>query len=175
MADAIFEPEIKRSLLWLQKSLGGNLPPIAIECKRTSNARLSFDAVKDEQVDGLTQFCKKGIVRKLIVSQGLGARRFTGGTPFDFLACGAGYGYLLVNFRFTKQSPRKDIAKGTNRCFAVPVDQYVQAREDAAAEGHSSLPYDWFAENAIECKRMRVKNEQGVAESGWDLSVLLTQ
>ena len=176
MADAIFEPEIKRSLLWLQKEMGGNVPPVAIECKRTMDARLSFDKVKDEQVENLAKFVKKGIVRKMIVSQGFGnQRRFTGDTPFDFLMCGAGYGYLLVNFRFTKKAPRKDIAKGTNRCFAVPVDLYMQAKEDAVAEGRASLSYDWFVENTIECARLRVKNEQDVAESGWDLSALLTQ
>jgi hypothetical protein len=173
MADSTFEPEVRRSLDWLRKVVGGEVPPIAIECKKTQESRLSFDKVKEHQIEGLLEFEEQGLTRKLVVSQGFGTtRRFTTDTPFDFVFTGAGRGYVLVNFRFTKKAPRKDIPKGTNRCFGVRVGEYVKAMEDAVAEGKASLSYDWFEENGIECERLRVKNDKGVAESGWDLEPL---
>lgn len=174
MADAIFEPEVKRSLVWLQQEVEGDVPPIAIECKKTMEARLSFDNVRDHQIANLLDFERYGLVRKLIVSQGFGkAKRFTGDTPYDFIITGAGHGFFLVNFRFTKRAPRSDIAKGTNRCFAVPVQQYVEAKEEAQANGKASLSYDWFVAEAFECERIRRKNGNGNAESGWDLVPLV--
>lgn len=173
MADSTFEPEVRRSLGWLRKAVGGKVIPIAIECKKTQEPRLSFGKVKKHQIEGLLEFEEQGLTRKLVVSQGFGtARRFTTDTPFDFVFTGAGRGYVLVNFRFTKKAPRKDIPKGTNRCFGVRIGDYVKAMEDAIAEGKASLPYDWFEENGIECKRLIVKNDKGVAESGWDLEPL---
>lgn len=173
MADSAFEPEVRRSLDWLRKVVGGEVPPIAIECKKTQEPRLSFDKVKEHQIKGLLEFEEHGLTRKLVVSQGFGtARRFTTDTPFDFVFTGAGRGYLLVNFRFTKKAPRKDIPKGTNRCFGVRIGEYVKAMEDAVAEGKASLSYDWFEENGIECERLRVKNDKGIAESGWNLEPL---
>lgn len=175
MADAIFEPEVKRSLVWLQKEHRGDVSPIAIECKKTQEPRLSFGKVKDHQVERLLDFARQGLAMKMIVSQGFGQqRRFTGETPFDFLMVGKGQGFLLVNFRFTKKSPRKDIPKGTNRCFAITAEDYAIAKEEAVADGKASLSYDWFVENGLECERLRVKNASEVAESGWDLQPLLT-
>lgn len=176
MADSVFEPEVKRSLVWLQNKYGGNLPSIAIECKKTQEPRLSFDKVQEHQIEGLLDFEKHGLVKKMIVSKAMGhQQRFTGDTPFDYMLVGAGgMGFLLVNFRFTKKSPRKDIAKGTNRCFAVLVEDYVTAKEEALAEGKASLSYDWFLQYGIECSRVRMKNDKGVAESGWDLEPLLS-
>ena len=111
---------------------------------------------------------------KMVVSQGFGKQqRFTGNTPFDFVLVSHGYGFLLVNFRFTQKAPRKDILKGTNRCFAVSVQDYVIAKEQAMLDGKSSLTYDWFVHNAIECPRIREKNSKGIAESMWDLSPLV--
>lgn len=174
MADLTFEPEVRRSLDWLRKAVGGKVPPIAIECKKTQEPRLSFDKVKEHQIKGLLEFEEQGLTRKLVVSQGFGtARRFTTDTPFDFVFTGAGRGYLLVNFRFTKKAPRKDIQKGINRCFGVRVGDYVKAMEDAIAEGKASLSYDWFEKNGIECERLRVKNDKGIVESGWDLEPLV--
>lgn len=173
MADSTFEPEVRRSLDWLRKAVGGKVPPIAIECKKTQEPRLSFDKVKEHQIEGLLEFEEQGLTRKLVVSQGFGtARRFTTDAPFDFVFTGAGRGYVLVNFRFTKKAPRKDISKGTNRCFGVRVGDYVKAMEDAVAEGKASLSYDWFEENGIECERLRIKNDKGIVESGWDLEPL---
>lgn len=175
MADALFEPEVSRSLVVLHNLHADAVPPIAIECKRTMEARLSFDRVKEEQVQSLLDFESKGLVRKLVVSQGFGkARRFTGDTPFDFIMNGPGISYVLVNFRFTKKSPRKDIPKGTNRCFAVRIRDYVDAVEQEGSKGRASLNYDWFVENAIECTRIRIGTKNGNTTGGWDLLPLLT-
>lgn len=172
MADAVFEPEIKASLLRLQR-MGLGPHKIAIECKRTQDARLAFDRVEDVQVRGLLSFEEHGMVRKLIVSQGFKNRRFTGETPFDFLCAGPGHGFLLVNFRFTKQAPNKSLTKGTNRCFAVPIGMFVQAKERAMQESRASLPYAWFVENAIECPRIS-EIVNGKRKCMWQLEPLLT-
>jgi hypothetical protein len=174
MADALFEPEVKRSLVRLQKMYLGNSPSIALECKRTQEPRLSFDRISDGQIDGLLAFRRYGMAHKMVVSQGFGGgKRFTGGTPFDFVLVGRGESYVLVNFRFTKKAPRKDIAKGTNKCFAIPIEQYIATKEVFLSEGRASLPYEWFTKNAIECSRLREKNENGVAESMWDFESLV--
>ena len=174
MADALFEPEVSRGLTWLHEMSGGQVPPIAIECKRTAEARLAFDRVNEQQVESLMDFSKRGFVRKLVVSQGFGrARRFTGVTPFDFIMTGAGKAYVLVNFRFTKNSPRKDIRKGVNRCFGVEIQEYVKAVESEGKEGRASLNYDWFVENGIECERIMITNEKGNREGSWDLRPLI--
>lgn len=176
MADQVFEPEVRRSLGWMHGMLGGRVPPIAFECKKTQEARLAFTQVKDHQEDGLLEFESHGLVRKLVVSQGFGKnRRFTTDTPFDFVMMGSGLGYVLVNFRFTKKAPRKDIRKGVNRCFGVRVGDYVAAREAAQEQGRASLSYDWFVEHGIECQRIRIMNKNGKKESGWDLQPLLPQ
>lgn len=174
MSDTIFEPEIKRSLSWVQQMSGGMLASAAFECKKCQEPRLSFDRVKDHQVEGLLSFQKNGIVRKLVVSQGFGAKaRFTGDTPFDFLFVEKGIGYVLVNFRFTKKSPRSDIPKGTNKCFALPIQDYIDAKDSLSAEGKASIPYDWFLNNAIELQRIRITNSNNMKESAWDLTKLL--
>lgn len=187
MADVTFEPEVKRSLVWLQEELNGSAPSIAIECKKTQEARLSFASVTERQIEGLLEFVRVGLAHKMVVSQGFGSKtRFTKDTPFDFVLVGAGQGWLLVNFRFTKKAPRRDIAKGTNRCFALPVVDYLAAKEEATAQGRASLSYDWFDSNVkvprqlrtarvIECARLRHKNEEGKTESGWDLKGLTNE
>lgn len=174
MADSTFEPEVKRGLSWLQGMRGGNMPSFAIECKKTQSATLSFSEVKDHQIEGLLDFEKQGFVHKMVVSQGFGSQqRFMTKTPFDFVVAGVGRGWVLVNFRFTKAAPRKDIKKGTNRCFAVGIHEYIAAKDEAIAAGRASLSYDWFVENAIECQRLRIKKENGTTESAWDLQKLL--
>ena len=75
MADSVFEPEVKRILVWLQNKYGGNLPSIAIECKKTQEPRLSFDKVQEHQIEGLLDFEKHGLVKKMIVSKAMGISR----------------------------------------------------------------------------------------------------
>lgn len=168
MAENAFESEVKISLVHLRRT-HLSMPPLAIECKKTEQAYLPLDAVKDHQVDGLVQMERVGIVRKLVSGQGYGKNsRFSTPTPFDFLATCAGKGFVLVNFRFTKKSPRKDCKKGTNLCFALPVGQYLAAKEAHAAMGKASIPIDWFLQHATQCRRVHL--DEGY---GWDLSALV--
>ena len=176
MADSTFEPEVKRSL----EALADNMPmksikPLAIECKKCQSAYLTFDRVKEHQVEGLLNFKKKPYAHKMRVASPIqfSERRFTGTTDFDFILSPRGESFLLVNFRFTKKAPRQDIAKGTNRCFAVTPEQWLEAVELYKADGGASVNYDWFCENAKEIPRdkFKVVSESGKerTEYGWDL------
>lgn len=161
MADRVFEPEVSRSLKALQAMNLGLHPPIAFECKKTESTTLHFDRITEDQLEALIDFKDRGLVRKLVGSQGYkgGSKnnhRFTSGTPFDFIASGRGHAFVLVNFRFTKKAPRKDIPKGTNRCFAVPIDVYRVGLESLRKKGYKSFPYEWFFVNAMECPRIKV-------------------
>ena len=168
MADRIFEPEISRSLRHVQAKCGHLLKKnLAFECKKVTVPYLSFDRVKDHQVQALLEFESKPFYRKLVVGQLPGKKRgrFQSETPFDYLYVRCGYSYLLVNFRFTQKSPRKDLPKGLNRCFAVRIGEFLEG--EAQVSPRKSLPYEWFVENGIELSRMKV--EKGY---GWDLSPL---
>lgn len=178
MADNVFEPEVRKSLAILQDYVyreGLDIPSIAIECKKTQSAYFGFEQLKDHQLESLFQFKEKGYAQKMLVASAPGytKSRFHGTTPFDFLLTGRGLSFLLVNFRFTKKAPRKDIPKGTNRCFAVTPEQYQLTKERYIAEGRASIPYEWFVEEAIECARIRYRGIDGKYSYCWDLSVLV--
>jgi hypothetical protein len=81
-----------------------------------------------------------------------------------------GKSYVLVNFRFTKKAPRKDLPKGLNKCFALTPTQYLEAVKYCEGVGRKSIPIEWFQENVLELKR--VKYESGY---GWDLSPLVKE
>lgn len=168
MADRIFEPEISRSL---QRIADWGAVPLGIECKKTESPYLSFDRVKDHQIEGLFDFEKRGLVKKLAVPAAPGgmARRFQVRTEFDFVYVPKGKAYLLVNFRFTRKSPRKDLPKGMNRCFGITPSQYVDGVERSISEGRASLSLEWFEEVGIELERARFQRADGVKEYGWDL------
>lgn len=177
MADHIFEPEVRKSLDVLYWKDIPNIPPLAIECKRTQAAYLPFANVQEHQIKELLRFELRGVAMKVAVPSAPGnvRRRFQLSTGFDFLYCTRGLGYLLVNFRFTKKAPRKDISKGTNRCFGVRANAYVDVVAKFREEGKASVPYEWFVENAIECPRIRIEDpDSGNHSYGWDLEPLVT-
>ena len=174
MADHIFEPEVSRSLRWLV-DWGKRDLSIAIECKKTETPYLSFNRVRDHQVEGLLEFERKPYCQKISVPAAVGQmkRRFQIRVPFDFLFVQPGRSFLLVNFRFTKKAARSDLPKGLNRCFAVSPQMYLEAKDKFIGEGRASLPYEWFVSNAIELERIRIEREVGKYEYGWDLLPLM--
>lgn len=168
MADAVFEPEVSRSI----KHLSNNFEifyPIAIECKKVSGTSLSFDAVKDHQVQALIDFEFLPFYQKMRVASSIeGQSRFKLDTGFDFLVCPHGKSWLLVNFRSTKKAAGKEIPKGTNKCFAVSIENFIEGKNDLLSAGRKSFPYSWFLNNAMELERCRWEVKKGY-EYGWDL------
>ncbi len=168
MSDPIFEPEISRSLKRLDLKINISFP-VAIECKKETGTSIHFDRVNADQIKALSDFESKIFTQKMIVSASVGGKsRFKRKSGFDFLACGAGRGYVIVNFRATKKDAGKAIPKGTNRCFAVRINDYVEGMEKLSNEGRRSFPYVWFEENALELHRIRWEVPKGF-EYGWDL------
>jgi len=167
MADTAFEPEIRKSLDWL-RDWGPRDVSLAIECKKVQSAFLPFNTVKQHQIEALLEFEKRPLPKKISVPAGFGNARFHVKTEFDFTFIPPGRAYLLVNFRFTKKAPRKDLKKGTNRCFAVTPNQYLSVKKQFESEGRSSIPYKWFVENGVELERARVEDSNGYSY-GWDL------
>jgi hypothetical protein len=170
VADRLFEPEVSRSLQWLSDWYRKPVA-LAIECKRcTTSATLPLDQVKPHQLEALIAFEKQPLAKKLPVAAPVGSseRRFHGKSEFDFIFVGPGKSYVLVNFRFTKKAPRKDIPKGLNKCFALTPTQYLEAVKYCEGVGRKSIPIEWFQENVLELER--VKYESGY---GWDLSPLV--
>ncbi len=168
MADKIFEPEVGRSL---KRIADWGAQPLGIECKKTESPYLPFDRVKDHQIEGLLRFEKYGLVKKIAVPAAPGGadQRFQIKTEFDYVYVPKGRAYLLVNFRFTKKSPRKDLPKGLNRCFALTPDQYVRGVEENREAGRGSLPLEWFEAVALELERVRFRRVDNRLEYGWDL------
>lgn len=106
---------------------------IGIECKQSKNATsLPFGSISDHQVDALLEIEK----------------------------CG-GVGYLLVNVRLTKSSPR------SNKMFALTVEEldYWYNEQDE----RKSIEVPWMAENCIEVNRVKLPNSN---KYGWDLTIL---
>ena len=173
MADSIFEPEISRSLKHILQEVMLDYP-IAIECKKVTGTSLSVDRVNDNQIESLLEFEEKSYFQKMVVASSVGGvkSRFNLRTGFDFLACPHGRSWVLVNFRATKKAAGKEIPKGTNKCFAVSIENYVEGKDAMLAEGRRSFPYAWFVDNAIELERKRWEGEKGY-EYGWDLTPLL--
>jgi hypothetical protein len=166
MADAIFEPEISRSLKRLKIKISH---PVAIECKKETGTSLHFDRLNDDQKTALMEFEMHNFTQKMLVSASVGGQsRFKRKTGFDFIACPKGVAYVLVNFRATKKAAGKDIPKGTNRCFAVNIFKFLEGQSKLSAEGRRSFPYSWFDENAIELDRIKWEGDKG-NEYGWDL------
>ena len=171
MADSIFEPEISRSLKRLDFIIVTT--PIAIECKKTTGTSLSFSAVNDDQVTALVHFEEQHFTQKMLVAASVGGKsRFKAKSGFDFLCCPSGRSFVLVNFRATKKAAGKDIPKGTNRCFALPIKFFVESKLQFLREGRKSFPYAWFDQNATELDRIRWQTEKG-NEYGWDIIPLL--
>ena len=171
MADRLFEPEVSRSLQWLSDWYKKPVA-LAIECKRCmTSATLPLSQVKSHQLEALVAFEKQPLAKKLSVAAPVGRseRRFHGKSELDYNFEGPGKSYVLVNFRFTKKAPRKDIPKGLNKCFAVTPTQYLEAVKYCEEVGRKSIPIEWFQENVLELER--VKYESGY---GWDLSPLVT-
>lgn len=164
MADAKFEPEVKRGLKRLKSTV-----PIAIECKRTEQPRLALFEIKEHQIAALSRFQLSPFVKKISVPAAVGndSQRFNLKTEFDFVYCGPGKSYILVNFRFTRKAPNKRIPKGTNMAFALTIGQFKVAKAFCEAKKRVSIPYSWFEEYATELKR--IKFDDGY---GWDLSPL---
>ncbi len=169
MADRLFEPEISRSLRFFSVDRPERLPVnLALECKKCTKPYLEMDRVKDHQIQGLLEFQDFSFSTKMATGAAPGKmkRRFQIDTPFDFLMVSRGKGYLLVNFRFTKNSPRKDLPKGLNECYAVNVVKYLDA--EATLDPRKSVPYEWFKEHGIEIERMKMSD----GKYGWDLRPL---
>ncbi len=172
MADSIFEPEISRSLRHLCDTI--TVPySLAIECKKVSGTSFSLSRINNDQLEALLYFQDKSYYQKMLVSASVGGKsRFKLKSGFDFLCCPTGIGYILVNFRATKKAAGKEIPKGTNRCFAITVDQFVNAMSEMVfCEDRQSIPYNWFEKNALELSRVRWEVEKGY-EYGWDLTSL---
>ena len=174
MADTAFEPEVSRSLKrlvdWGRKDLS-----LALECKKVESPYLPFGNVKEHQVEGLLAFERVPYHSKISVPAAVGqtARRFQIRTPFDFIFVQPGKAFFLVNFRFTRKSPRSDLPKGLNRCFAIRPDQYVKAKKKFEDEGRASIPYEWFVAEGLEIERVRFRRADGITEYGWDLLPLM--
>ncbi len=172
MADSIFEPEISRSL---KRFAATNTLEcgIAIECKKETGTSLAFDRVKSHQVQALIDFKSLPFVHKMRVAASVGGykSRFQLDTGFDFLACPPGKSFVLVNFRATKKDAGKDIPKGTNRCFAVTIEDFNEHKERLLSEGRKSFPYSWFLEYALELERIRWTVDDKYVY-GWDLNKL---
>ncbi len=152
MPETKFEPEISRSLKKIALDIIVE-KPIAIECKRESGTSLSFSRVEESQVKALLDFTEVPLAQKLVVAVGQG-NRFKRDTGFDFLLTPKGKAYVLVNFRATKKAGGKEIPKGTNRCFALSIHDYVDGMESLLEEGRKSFPFRWFVDNAIEIRRI---------------------
>lgn len=161
MADAKFEPEVRLGLKNLKCST-----PIAIECKKVEVPRLSFDAVSDHQVESLSEFQLSPFVKKIAVPAAVGKdkQRFNLKTEFDFVYCGPGKAYILVNFRFTRK-PAGKYPKGLNKAFAVTIEQFKVAQAIFNEQGKKSLPLAWFEEYAKPLNRVKFGDKYG-----WDLS-----
>ena len=172
MSDKFFEPEISRSLKRISQLI--QIPfPVAIECKKETGTSLAFSRVDQHQVRALVDFECASFTHKMRVSSSVGGQsRFQLKTGFDFLACPSGKSFVLVNFRATKKDGGKAIPKGTNRCFAVPIGQYLNGKyELESVDKRRSFPYKWFEDNAMEIKRTSWE-EGGKKIYGWDLSPL---
>ena len=176
MADSSFEPEISLSLRMLSKELGlvrMLSTGLAIECKKVSaSANLSFDMVKEHQEKGMTDAMCMPFVTKMRVSAavGGGVSRFQQDTPFDFLLMPCAISYILVNFRFTKKSPRKDITKGLNSCYAIPIYWYLHNKKELLKEGKKSMDIRYIDEaskqNSGVIQLERIRYETGVTPAG---------
>jgi len=167
MADSSFEPEVSRSLRRIACSFGAPMESIAIECKRESGKSIAFSRINNDQVEALLAFERKPFHMKMRVAASVGGKsRFKSKTGFDFLYCGRGKGFVLVNFRATKKAAGEAI----NRCFAVRIGAFVTAEESTERK---SLPLDWFVENAVELERIRWKIKDKFVY-GWDLLPLFT-
>ena len=172
MSDKYFEPEISRSLKRIAQLI--HIPfPVAIECKKETGTSLSFSRVDKDQIQALVDFECSSFTQKMRVASSVGGQsRFQLKTGFDFLDCPSGKSFVLVNFRATKKDGGKDIPKGTNRCFAVPISQFLQARHELGVfEERKSFPYKWFEENALEIHRTSWKESEKTIY-GWELSPL---
>jgi penicillin-binding protein-related factor A (putative recombinase) len=171
MADTFFEPEVRRGLRDLKSNI-----PLAIECKKTMEARLPLDQLKEHQIKALSEFRKNPFFKKLSVPSAVRNpqqeeyQRFHIKTEFDFIYTGPGRSFILVNFRFTKKSPRKDIRKGINRCFAITIEQFLNAKGLMESLRKASISYDWFVLNGLELKRVRFADGYG-----WDLAPLVIE
>ena len=173
MADSTFEPEISRSLKHILKEVLLDYP-VAIECKKVSGTSLPFDRVNEHQEEALLKFEEESFYQKMLVASNVGGgkSRFNLRSGFDFLACPHGRSWVLVNFRATKKAAGRDIPKGTNKCFAVSIENYIEGKADLLSEGRKSFPYLWFLNNAMELNRKRWEGDKGF-EYGWDLTPLL--
>jgi hypothetical protein len=168
MADPIFEPEVSRSLRRVSNVINVD-KSVAIECKKESGTSLSFDRVNEDQIKALVEFEQKAFSQKMLVSSSVGGySRFKLKSGFDFLCCPAGKSYVLVNFRSTKKSAGKEIPKGTNRCFAVRISEFVRGQLTLLSEGRKSFPYNWFEHNSLELNRIKW-TEGDAYVYGWDL------
>ncbi len=170
MADKFFEPEISRSLKRASNLIAF---PVAIECKKETGTSFAFNRVEDHQLQALADFMFLPFHHKMRVSASVGGKsRFQLKTGFDFIACPSGEAFILVNFRATKKAGGKAIPKGTNRCFALPVTQFVNEKDKMEkTEGRKSFPYSWFEKNALELERISWKEEDKTVY-GWDLAPL---
>jgi len=106
---------------------------MGIECKQSQNpTSLPLGNISEHQVEALSEIEK----------------------------CG-GVGYLLVNVRLTKSSPR------SNKMFALTAEQvdYWWNGQDE----RKSIPVPWMVENCPEVKRVKLPNSDNY---GWDLRIL---
>ena len=172
VADSIFEPEVSRSLKHLCSVY--KVPhSLAIECKKETGTSFSFSRLNDDQLKALLKFQDEPFHQKMLVSASVGGKsRFKHKSGFDFLCCPTGKSYVLINFRATKKAAGKEIPKGTNRCFALTIDQFVDGMSELTlCEDRQSFSYSWLDKNARELKRMRWEGDRGYGY-GWDLMPL---
>lgn len=175
MSDKIFEPEISRSLKKFAREIQSSVP-VAIECKKETGTSFKTSRVEEHQLEGLLAFENDPFVQKMVVASGKGTR-FRGKTGFDFLHCPKGKSYILINFRCTKKSGGKSIPKGTNRCFCMPIYDFMWAKSYHEMQLHrKSIPYEWFVDNQDVMEIDRCSWHEGDhLVYGWDLSPLLDQ
>lgn len=166
MADSIFEPEISRSLRKITNMEDPPLSSIAIECKKETGTSLSFSRVNEDQIEALVNFQIKPYYKKMLVASSVGGMsRFKLKSGFDFMYCNKGKSWVVVNFRATKKASGSKIPKGTNKCFAITIDQLLDVMNTL---DRKSIPYEWFTENAVELERISWWDNASRVY-GWDL------
>lgn len=189
MADTAFEPEVSISIRRLSEALTHISCPrgLAFECKKVSaTPSLSFEAVKEHQTAGLLEAEQAPYTMKMRVGSAVGGpSRFQQDTPFDFLLMPHADAYILVNFRFTKKAPRKDLKVGTNVCYAIPIHWYIDTKQQLLSLGKKSMDIVLLdnaakLEHSCVVKLERVRYETGVDSKGkkryqygWDLLPLV--
>jgi recombination protein U len=111
--------------------------PVAVECKQTrTRTRFDLSNMRPQQYEQLGQFAAMG-----------------------------GVSYVLVNFRNTKSSPRRNV------CYCLDVEDLLRWAfletdwEAEAGKLRKSIPYEWFEQNCIELPRAKI--DEG--RYGWDL------